>query len=246
MSTSSSCTDTITDNNQDNNRLFAKTDLPEYVTTKSIEGLIVGDDRSQFTPPALNLCASTVIIPPGPSFTTTSVPESAQCDIQPFKQLSLNSRNQWRTQSLTAHHPGIQPGRFRDLFTLYYTDDVDIALLWEAPPLASANASASNASLNRQPHQPSPRIGHHYIIGINLGLQAPLQLQLHFGKNANNLPAPNTRSLYAATIRERKMLIESLLKQRQKDVSPVRLLMGCEKSVWEWDFATPKKGVTGG
>ncbi|KAJ3168104.1 hypothetical protein HK101_011676 [Irineochytrium annulatum] len=106
---------------------------------------------------------------------------------------------------------GIPADRIREIFTLYYTDDADIALFWEVPPAAPGGER---------------RYGHHYIIGINLGLQAPLQLQTKFGKNASNLNVPS-KSLYAATARERKELINSLLKPRQKDVSPVRLLLLC-------------------
>ena len=126
----------------------------------------------------------------------------------PFQNLSLNSRIQWRTQSLVSQYPGLGQNRLKEFFTLYYTDDVDISLIWEVP-------SSSDGAPSRQ--------GHHYIIGINLGIQAPLQLHARLGKSLSSQPA--SRSLYAATVRERKALIESLMKPKQKDVSPVRLIL---------------------
>ncbi|KAJ3024418.1 UNVERIFIED_CONTAM: hypothetical protein HDU68_008185 [Siphonaria sp. JEL0065] len=67
--------------------------------------------------------------------------------------------------------------------------------------------------------------GHHFIIGINLSLQ----LLTRIGKNAGKLTF-QSRSLYAATVAERKKLIDSLLKPKQKDVSPIRLILESDKN----------------
>ncbi|RKO85395.1 hypothetical protein BDK51DRAFT_32411, partial [Blyttiomyces helicus] len=99
------------------------------------------------------------------------------------------------------------------LFTLYLTDDVDLALFWEVPDT------------------PQPTQGHHYIIGINLGLQAPLQLQARLGAIAGSSQAAAGRALYAETVREKKALVASLLKARQKDVSPVRLIIETSNTI---------------
>ncbi|KAJ3092906.1 Trafficking protein particle complex 8, partial [Physocladia obscura] len=134
--------------------------------------------------------------------------EQVICNSAPFSLFSRRSRTIWRTQSLANHYPVIPSAKLPDLFTLYFTDDADIVLFWEAPPL----------------HPGGPkRYGHHFIIGINLSLQAPLQLLARIGKNASNLTFA-TRSMYAATVAERKTLVDSLVKTRQKDVSPVRLI----------------------
>ncbi|KAI9364018.1 ER-golgi trafficking TRAPP I complex 85 kDa subunit-domain-containing protein [Zopfochytrium polystomum] len=187
-------------------------ELPEATTTRALTQLIKGEEPTPFSPHPLNMVVSSIAAPT----------RFVDCAELPFRTLSLNSRVQWRTQSLSAQYPGLSPERLRDLFTLYYTDDVDISILWEAP------SPDENAP---------PRAGHHYIIGINLGIQAPLQLHARLGRNSSLLSQPTGRSLYAATARERKALIESLLKPRQKDVSPVRMILRT-LSEYEYDFAT--------
>ncbi|KAJ1554867.1 hypothetical protein HK405_003864 [Cladochytrium tenue] len=171
-------------------------DLPETTTTKALTRLIRGEEPLPFKPDNLRMIVSSIA-----------------------SALSLNSRVQWRTQSLATQYPGLSVDRLRELFTLYYADDVDISLLWEAspsagtPPAATADPAAVAA-------------GHHYIIGINLAIQAPLQLHARLGRGSALQANPQPgRSLYAATTRERKALVESILKPRQKDVSPVRLIL---------------------
>lgn len=52
----------------------------------------------------------------------------------------------------------------KDLFSLYFTDDIDLSVCWEIP---GAN-----------------RRGHHYIMGVNASTQLPIQMQSRFGRNA--------------------------------------------------------------
>jgi hypothetical protein len=101
----------------------------------------------------------------------------------------------------------IKPQNIKNIFTTYYTDDVDVCVFWEIP---SAN-----------------RKGHHYIMGINLGAQGPLQLQNRMGKKTLEQLSSNTTSkaLFARTVREQKALIESIVKQKFKETSPLRVLM---------------------
>ncbi|KAI8622468.1 hypothetical protein BC830DRAFT_1089319 [Chytriomyces sp. MP71] len=147
--------------------------------------------------------------------------EHVVCNSIPFSSFAQRSRTIWRNQSLVNQYPGIPASRIPNIFTLYFTDDADIVLFWEAPPLTPGGP---------------PRFGHHFIIGINLSLQAPLQLLTRIGKNASHLTF-QSRSLYAATVAERKTLIDNLLKPRQKDVSPIRLILESDK-VFAHDFAS--------
>ncbi|KAJ3330649.1 Trafficking protein particle complex 8 [Blyttiomyces sp. JEL0837] len=183
---------------------------PEMMTTRAIEGFLLGDESRFLKDSPLNL-----------HVTSLSFSSNVGVKENPFHSLSRNSRVQWRTQSLASQYPFLPPAKIKDIFTLYYTDDVDIALLWEAPGLT--------------PDSP-PRQGHHYIIGINLGLQSPLQLQARLNRNAILSMAP-TRSLYAATHREKKALVDSLFKSKVKDISPIRLVVKAE-SEYIHDFAT--------
>ncbi|ORY43873.1 hypothetical protein BCR33DRAFT_785666 [Rhizoclosmatium globosum] len=182
---------------------------PEKTTTEAIVNYIINENQP-FTPTPVDLKISNI----------TLQNNQVVCNSAPFNAFALQSRSVWRAQSLSIHYSAIPPEKLANTFTLYFTDDADIVLFWEAPPL--------------QPGGP-PRFGHHFIIGINLSLQAPLQLLTRIGKNASNLTF-QSRSLYAATVSERKTLIDSLLKPRQKDVSPIRLILESEK-VFSHDFS---------
>ncbi|KAJ3109249.1 Trafficking protein particle complex 8 [Phlyctochytrium planicorne] len=188
---------------------------PDYVaedeTTNAVKAFIYGDESVSQPYIPLNLRASSVSL--DGNFVDCSSPN--------LQNLSLNSRVQWRKHSLNSHYPGIPSEKLRKMFTLYYTDDIDIALFWEAPPTHSETLT---------------KFGHHYIIGINLGLQFPLQLHSKVPKNLNEILAGN-KSLYAATIKEKKDLIQSLLRPKQKDVSPVRFLLASD-FVYTHNFST--------
>ncbi|KAI8835627.1 ER-golgi trafficking TRAPP I complex 85 kDa subunit-domain-containing protein [Chytriomyces cf. hyalinus JEL632] len=176
---------------------------PESTTTEAIANFIINENQP-FSPAPIDLTISNV----------SMRDEQVVCNSIPFSSFAQRSRTIWRNQSLMNQYSGIPSEKVANIFTLYFTDDADIVLFWEAPPL--------------HPGGP-PRFGHHFIIGINLSLQSPLQLLARIGKNASNLTF-QSRSLYAATVAERKTLIDSLLKPRQKDVSPLRLILESEKS----------------
>lgn len=65
------------------------------------------------------------------------------------------------------------------------------------------------------------RQGHHYIIGVNLGIQ-----QNPFQGNSTELLNQQNRTMFEATAKERAMLINSLTRNRViKDESPVKVLV---------------------
>ncbi|KAJ1547903.1 Trafficking protein particle complex 8, partial [Nowakowskiella sp. JEL0078] len=189
---------------------------PEALTTKAIKRLIFGEAQEELKAPPINLHISSV---------SKSTPVS--CVSSPFRNLSLNSRVQWRSSSLSVQYPGLTPDKLPNLFTLYSTDDVDLALFWDTPSISQSTTVPE-------------RSGHHYVIGINLSLQSPLQIQ-RIGKTANAIFAASNKSmakaLFAATVRERKTLVNSLLKSRVKDISPVRMIMKTKNAI-SHDFAS--------
>ncbi|KAJ3087304.1 Trafficking protein particle complex 8, partial [Quaeritorhiza haematococci] len=163
--------------------------------------------------------------------------EAANAGKQPPVELKISN---------LAMYPGFPAQMLKNIFTLYYTDDVDLALVWEAAPgsgtptttgipastsLSSISSLASGTAAAGVSGGPK-RCGHHYIMGINLGLQSPLQLQTRFGKNVNALQNRiASKALYAQTIREKKAVINSLLKSRQKEMSPIRLVLRAPNEV---------------
>ncbi|KNC98240.1 uncharacterized protein SPPG_06640 [Spizellomyces punctatus DAOM BR117] len=175
--------------------------VPERITMRAIESLLLGESPVNLDAPDLTLRLSNLALSP-----THNV---LSCDTVPFRGLSLNSRLQWRVSQLLAQYPGLTLSQLRHLFTLYFTDDVDLSLIWETSD--------------------GTKCGHHYIMGINLGLQAPLQgLQAGLEPLAAAAKAAAGRALFETTVREKRALITSLLKPRGKDVSPLRVILKSE------------------
>jgi len=122
----------------------------------------------------------------------------------------MNSRVQWRSNTLINQFPFISSNKYQNIFTLYNTNDVDLALYWSIP------------SLQRQ--------GHHYIVGINLGVQQNPFQGLNISSSASN------RALFEQTVRERNLLLNSLTKNKNfKDDSPLKLVIQCA-DIYEHDF----------
>ncbi|KAL7316394.1 hypothetical protein PS15m_005491 [Mucor circinelloides] len=120
-------------------------------------------------------------------------------DTIPLKSFALNSRMYWRQGSLEAQFPNISKEKYSHLFTLYNSGDVDLTLYWDIPQMK--------------------RHGHHYIIGVNLGVQ-----QNPFQGNFSDLAGKESRSLFEATAKERALLVSSLTRNRAlKDESPIKL-----------------------
>ena len=121
-------------------------------------------------------------------------------------------RNAWRISHCLEQYPGLKLNQVLQHFTLFFTEDVDIMVFWE---IKGQNIS-----------------GFHHIGGVNLGLQSPLQLQTHLGGKIREatLRGEKTllgggRSLFASTAREKKQLVENLLKKGGNDSSPIRIIM---------------------
>lgn len=114
----------------------------------------------------------------------------------------------------------MSPEKVRNLFSLYYSDDVDLVLFWAI----SGDNGSCGAVGEGTTQAPTVRRGHQYIMGINLSLQSPLQeIQAKFsGKNMEGIAS---KALYAATVREKKALVSSLVKSRTKEISPLRIIL---------------------
>lgn len=108
---------------------------------------------------------------------------------------------QWRQSHLETQFPSISKDKYNSLFTLYSSGDVDLTIYWNIP------------QMNRQ--------GHHYIIGVNLGIQ-----QNPFQGNSAEVINQKSRTMFEATAKERTALVNSLTRNRAiKDESPVKILV---------------------
>ncbi|CAG8490645.1 13824_t:CDS:10 [Cetraspora pellucida] len=172
---------------------------PEMYSSKALELLLNGQKDLKSEPSPIDLIVTNV------PFTDSTITNSTN----PLEGFSLNSRVQWRTNTLMNNFPVIPASKHRTLFPLYNTNDVDLSLYWNIPTLS--------------------RQGHHYIIGINLGVQQnPFRSQ--------NITAIQGRALFEQTVRERNALINSLLKNKNfKDENPLKLIIQCA-DVYEHDF----------
>ncbi|KAG0191141.1 Trafficking protein particle complex 8 [Apophysomyces sp. BC1034] len=132
-------------------------------------------------------------------------------DTVPLKTFALNSRVHWRVSSLQNQFPTISSDQYPDLFTLYNSSDVDLTLYWDIPNMK--------------------RHGHHYIIGVNLGIaQNPFQGRIEAGTGGNN------RTIFEATAKERWALVNNLTRNKAfKDESPIKLMVETADSV-QHDF----------
>ncbi|OBZ86491.1 Trafficking protein particle complex subunit 8, partial [Choanephora cucurbitarum] len=132
------------------------------------------------------------------SFSESNIP----FDTTPLKTFALNSRMHWRQTNLESQFPNISQERYHSLFTLYNSGDIDLALYWDIPQMK--------------------RHGHHYIIGVNLGVQQnPFQ-----GTHADLMNKNSNRTMFEATAKERSTLINSLTRNKHlKDESPIKLMV---------------------
>ncbi|KAI8994486.1 ER-golgi trafficking TRAPP I complex 85 kDa subunit-domain-containing protein [Pilobolus umbonatus] len=173
--------------------VISDTSCPEAWTSNCLSNLLhkSDDNGSTSIPPPIQLNISQL------SFRENSVPY----DAVPLKTFALNSRMQWRQGNLETQFPNILHERYNDLFTLYNSGDIDITLYWDIPQLK--------------------RYGHHYIIGVNLGVQQnPFQGEINVANKGN------TRTMFEATAKERMSLINNLTRHRSlKDESPIKLMV---------------------
>jgi hypothetical protein len=107
----------------------------------------------------------------------------------------------WRQGNLDGQFPNISKEKYSNLFTLYNSEDVDLTIYWNIPQMK--------------------RQGHHYIIGVNLGIQ-----QNPFQGNSSEVMNQQSRTMFEATAKERAALINSFTRNRAiKDESPVKILV---------------------
>lgn len=118
----------------------------------------------------------------------------------------------WRQTNLEGQFPNISEERYSTLFTLFNSGDVDLTLYWNIPQMK--------------------RHGHHYIIGVNLGVQ-----QNPFQGTTDLVGKQNTRTMFEATVKERALLVNSLTRNRAlKDESPIKLMVSTnDKHVHDFD-----------
>ncbi|EXX67250.1 hypothetical protein RirG_116090 [Rhizophagus irregularis DAOM 197198w] len=195
--------------NETNSESNDTTDItPEAFTSNALERLLIGEKNLQSEPSPINLTITNI------PFRDRTINNSAK----PLEGFSMNSRVQWRSNTLLNQFPFISSNKYHNIFTLYNTNDVDLALYWN---ISSVSSDVSSTPLQRQ--------GHHYIVGINLGVQQnPFQ-------GLSIYSAPN-RALFEQTIRERALLLNSLSKNKNfKDDSPLKLVIQC-MDIYEHDF----------
>ncbi|RGB32937.1 ER-golgi trafficking TRAPP I complex 85 kDa subunit-domain-containing protein [Rhizophagus diaphanus] len=195
--------------NETNSERNDTTDItPEAFTSNALERLLIGEKNLQSEPSPINLTITNI------PFRDRTINNSAK----PLEGFSMNSRVQWRSNTLLNQFPFISSNKYQNIFTLYNTNDVDLALYWN---ISSVSSGVPSTPLQRQ--------GHHYIVGINLGVQQnPFQ-------GLSIYSAPN-RALFEQTIRERALLLNSLSKNKNfKDDSPLKLVIQC-MDIYEHDF----------
>jgi hypothetical protein len=123
--------------------------------------------------------------------------------------LSLSTRQLWRTNYLKSLYPTIASEKLHRIFSAYQLDDLDLATFW---------------SLNG-----TDRCGHHYIIGIHLGVHQPPLLPQDQTKAL-------ARSLYEQTEREKMVLVKSILRNKHmRDESPIKVMLKAVETV-QHDF----------
>ncbi|KAF9190349.1 Trafficking protein particle complex 8 [Haplosporangium sp. Z 11] len=188
------------------NQLSAPTITPERFTARALEKLVIGQERLKDVPPPLDiqLCHLSTM----DSHIDSSSPA--------MKYFSRASRLGWRQGSLTSQFASIPATvDHRHLFSVYGTNDFDLALFWSIP------------KMNRR--------GHHYIIGINLGVQ---QNPFQSIDPADELDGEGEetetarRALYEQTMRDQAALVQALtMNPHFKDESPVKVSIRSEDSV---------------
>ena len=108
-----------------------------------------------------------------------------------------------RTEYLHQLYPSFTPSQLSELFTIYWSDDVDLAFFYECPKTGAQ--------------------GHLAISGLNLSLEPPLPLASWLSGIDSKVLAG--RALFERTFQERKELIHSLVSSKMSESSPIRVLV---------------------
>ncbi|KAF8977179.1 Trafficking protein particle complex 8 [Entomortierella lignicola] len=183
---------------------------PERFMAKALEKLVIGQEKLKDTPPPLDLQLCHL------STTESHINSSSQV----LRYFSRASRLGWRQGSLKTQFSSI-PANIdrRNLFSVYGSNDIDLALFWNIP------------KMNRR--------GHHYIIGINLGVQQnpfqPIDPTDDLDGEGEETETAR-RALYEQTMRDQAALVQALtMNPHFRDESPVKISMRSEDSV-QHDF----------
>ncbi|KAF9934889.1 Trafficking protein particle complex 8 [Linnemannia zychae] len=191
---------------------------PERFTAKALEKLVIGQERLKDVPPPLKLLHCHLSTSDSHIDTTAPV----------LKYFSRASRLGWRQGSLGVQFSSIPTAVDRRyLFSVYGSNDIDLALFWNIP------------KMNRR--------GHHYIIGINLGVQQnpfqPIDPADDLDGEGGETETAR-RALYEQTMRDQAALVHALTNNPQfRDDSPVKIWLRSEDIV-SHDFSkssTPVK-----
>ncbi|KAG0366231.1 ER-golgi trafficking TRAPP I complex 85 kDa subunit-domain-containing protein [Gamsiella multidivaricata] len=185
---------------------------PERFMAKALEKLVIGQERPKDVPPPLDL--QLCHLSTGESHISSSSPV--------LKHFSRASRLGWRQTSLATQFSSIPSSvDRRHLFSVYGSNDIDLALFWNIP------------KMNRR--------GHHYIIGINLGVQQnpfqPIDPNDELDGEGGEETETARRALYEQTMRDQAALVQALtMNPHFRDESPVKISMRSEDAV-QHDFA---------
>ncbi|ORZ15022.1 ER-golgi trafficking TRAPP I complex 85 kDa subunit-domain-containing protein [Absidia repens] len=170
---------------------------------------LLANDDTYDPPPPIDLAVTNL------SFRKSVIPYNTV----PLRNFALCSRINWRTSNLQTHYPTISKEKQTSVFTLYNSSDIDLTLYWDIPTM--------------QLH------GHHYIIGVNLGiLQNPYQQQHHQTQHSGSKDGggSSARALFEATHKERTALVNSLTRNLAiKEEGPVKLMTQALDSI-QHDF----------
>ncbi|KAG0226837.1 Trafficking protein particle complex 8 [Actinomortierella wolfii] len=191
---------------------------PEAFMAKALEKLVLGQERLKDTPPPIDLQVCHL----------ATKDSHIQMSSAVLRHLSQASRLGWRQGALAAQFSMIPSTVERKhLFSAYGTNDIDLALFWNIP------------KLNRR--------GHHYIIGINLGVQQnPYQpITAVAGDDDDDDDDDDKvaarRALYDQTMREQVALVNALTNNPHfRDESPVKISLRSPDVVEHGSFETRK------
>ncbi|KAG0199180.1 Trafficking protein particle complex 8 [Mortierella sp. GBA30] len=185
---------------------------PERFMAKALEKLVIGQERLRDSPPPLDLQVCHLS-------TVDDIHINATSPV--IKYFSRYSRLGWRHASLNSQFGAI-PATVdrRHLFSVYGSNDIDLALYWNIP------------KMNRR--------GHHYIIGINLGVQQnpfqPIDPADELDGEGGEETETARRALYEQTMRDQAALVQALtMNPHFRDESPVKISMQSEDLI-EHDF----------
>ncbi|KAF9584424.1 Trafficking protein particle complex 8 [Lunasporangiospora selenospora] len=190
---------------------------PEKFTARALERLVIGEEKPRDIPPPLDLKICHL----------STIDSHINSTSPVLKYFSRASRLGWRQNSI-ANQFSFIPAAIdrRSLFPIYGSNDIDLALFWNIP------------KMNRR--------GHHYIIGINLGVQQnPFQPISEYGYGTEDgadgeEEFARRRALYEQTMKDQAALIQSLTSNPHfRDESPVKISMKSEDLVHH-DFG-PKR-----